>query len=50
LITRPAAAQELIKMLTFLDAEGWLGSGHKLAAAAEIYRSKTLPTGPEIDI
>ena len=40
----------LIKMLTFLDAKGWLGSGHKLAAAAEIHQSKTLPSGPEIDI
>ena len=42
--------EHLIKMLTFLDTQGWLYSGHKLEAAAEIHRSKTLPSGPEIDV
>ena len=42
--------EHLIKMLTYLDTQGWLYSGHKLAAAAEIHRAKTLPQGPEIDI
>ena len=34
--------EHLIKMLTFLDTQGWLYSGHKLEAAAEIHRAKTL--------
>ena len=42
--------EHLIKLLTFFDAQGWLYDGHKLAAAAEIHRAKTLPQGPEIDI
>ena len=42
--------EHLIKMLTFLDTQGWLYSVHKLEAAAEIHRSKTLPSGPEIDV
>lgn len=42
--------EHLIKMLTFLDTQGWLYSGHKLEAAAEIHRAKTLPSGPEIDV
>ena len=42
--------EHLIKMLTFLDTQGWLYSGHKLAVSAEIHREKTLPQGPEIDI
>ena len=47
---RPRRGDHLIKMLTFLDTQGWLYSGHKLEAAAEIHRSKTLPSGPEIDV
>lgn len=43
--------EHFIKMLTFIDAQGWLFSGHKIAAAAEAHREKQqgqLP--PAIDL
>ena len=40
----------MIKMFTFLDAQGWLYSGHKLSAAAEVHRAKTLLPGADVDI
>jgi hypothetical protein len=35
--------EHLIKMLTFLDSQGWLYSGHKLAAAAQEHRDRHQP-------
>ena len=40
----------MIKMFTFLDAQGWLYSGHNLSAAAEVHRAKTLLPGADVDI
>lgn len=42
--------EQFVKVCTFMDAQGWLYSGHKLSAAAEIHRANQLPGGPEIQI
>ena len=41
--------EQFIKVCTFMDAQGWLYNGHKLAAAAEIHRARQLPGGPEAE-
>ncbi|MEB3361093.1 MAG: hypothetical protein VKI42_03085 [Synechococcaceae cyanobacterium] len=39
--------EHFIKMLTFLDAQGWLYSGAKLSAAAEHHRQRQQPQLPD---
>lgn len=44
------AVEQFVRVCAFMDAQGWLYSGHKVAAAAEIHRSRQLPSGPDVDV